>query len=183
MPKNPRNYPNTLVSPESGRKMRRGEKLLSVEVDGRVFQYYQPGWWCSLKDPNDVEGQLVDADNKIADMARRTAQALAEGEKFTPLLIRAIRMRCGLSQREAGLVFGTGAKSFEKYESGQIRPSDPTKRLLRLALEHRELFAKTKSGSLRVSSAAPDNDLIERTIREANLDRLYGPMFRQRRSA
>jgi len=183
VPKNPRNYPKTFVSAESGRRMRRGEKLLSLQVNGRLFRYYQPGWWCSLKDPNDVEGQLVDDDNKVADMARRTAQALAEGEQFTPLLIRAIRMRCGLSQREAGLVFGTGEKSFEKYESGQIRPSVPTKRLLWLALEHSELFAKTKKGSLRVTSAAPDGDLIKRAIREANLDRLYGPMFRHRRSA
>lgn len=180
MPKNPRNYPETLASPESGRRMRRGEKLLSLEVNGRRFQYYQPGWWCSLEDPNDLEGQLVDDDNQIAEMARRTAQALAEGEQFTPLLIRAIRKRCRLSQREAGLVFGTGEKSFEKYESGQIRPSNPTKRLLRLALEHCELFAKTKTGSLRVTSDAPDDDLIERTIREANLDRYYHPMYRSR---
>ena len=83
MRQNPRNYPGTLVSPESGRQIRRGEKLLSLEVGGHLYQYYQPGWWCSLEDPNDLEGQLVDDDNLIADMARRTAQALADDEQFT----------------------------------------------------------------------------------------------------
>ncbi len=73
-----------------------------------------------------MEGQLVDDDNQVAVMARRTAKALAHGEKvFVPVVIRAIRQRCGLTQREAGLMFGTGEKSFEKYESGEIHPSAP----------------------------------------------------------
>ncbi len=77
-----------------------------------------------------MEGQLVDEDNQIADMAPRTAKALAHGEKvFVPVVIRAIRRLCGLTQREAGLVYGSGTKSFEKYQSGEIKPSAPTKRL------------------------------------------------------
>ncbi len=179
MAKNPRNYPETMASPESGRPMFRGEKLVSLEVEGKPFQYRQPGWWCSLEDPNDLEGQLVDEDNLVAEMARRTAEAMVKGESLTPLVIRAIRIHCRLSQREAGEVFGTGEKSFEKYESGQIRPSEPTKRLLWLAMERSELFAKTETGSLR-RPTAPDMELIQRTIREAQLDRLYAPMFQQR---
>ncbi len=104
---------------------------------------------------------------------------MLKGEPFTPLLIRAIRIHCGLSQREAGEVFGTGEKSFEKYESGQIRSSEPTKRLLWLAMERPELFSKTESGSLR-ASAIPDTELMQRTLREAQLDRFYAPMFEQR---
>src|SRR5271155_1670554 len=176
MAKNPRNYPETMASPESGRPMFRGEKLVSLKVEGKSFQYRQPGWWCSLDDPNDLEGQLVDEDNLVAEMARRTAEAMVKGESFTPLLIRAIRIHCKLSQREAGEVFGTGEKSFEKYESGQIRPSEPTKRLLWLAMKSAELFTKTEKG-LRGTSAEPDMELIQRTIREAQLDRLYAPMF------
>ncbi|MGO9606560.1 MAG: type II TA system antitoxin MqsA family protein [Candidatus Binataceae bacterium] len=179
MAKNPRNYPETMASPESGRPMFRGEKMVSLKVEGKSFQYRQPGWWCSLDDPNDLEGQLVDEDNLVAEMARRTAEAMVKGESFTPLLIRAIRIHCKLSQREAGEVFGTGEKSFEKYESGQIRPSEPTKRLLCLAMKSAELFTKTEKG-LRGTSAEPDIELIQRTIREAELDRLYAPMFQQR---
>lgn len=179
MSKNPRNYPATMASAESGRPMFRGEKLISLNVEGKIFHYRQPGWWCSLDDPNDLEGQLVDDDNLVAEMARRTAEAMVKGEAFTPLLIRAIRIHCKLSQREAGHVFGTGEKSFEKYESGQIRPSEPTKRLLWLAMVHPELFTKTERGALR-SPAIPDLKAIRRTIREAQLERFYAPMFEQR---
>ena len=73
MAKNPRNYPDTMISWESGRPMRRGEKLVSFKIGSRTFKYKQPGWWCSLTDPSDTEGQLVDGDNQIAEMARRTA--------------------------------------------------------------------------------------------------------------
>ena len=60
MTKNPRNYPKTMPSPESGRPMTRGEKMVSFKVGGRKFSYKQPGWWCSLTDPDDMEGQLVE---------------------------------------------------------------------------------------------------------------------------
>jgi HTH-type transcriptional regulator/antitoxin MqsA len=122
--------------------MTRGEKQVSIKIEGQTYNYLQPGWWCSLTDPNDMEGQLVDEDNQVAEMARRTAKALAHGEKlFVPVVIRAIRQRCGLTLREAGLLFGAGEKSFEKYESGEIQPSEPTKRLLRVAMERPELFS------------------------------------------
>jgi hypothetical protein len=91
MAKRPRNYPATMKSPESGRLMKRGEKRVSLTVKGRIFHYLQPGWWCALGDPDDLEGQLVDEDNQVAEMARRTAEAIAEGEVFTPLAIRATR--------------------------------------------------------------------------------------------
>lgn len=190
MAKKPRNYPETMSSPESGRPMYRGEKLLTLKVEGKPFQYRQPGWWCSLEDSNDLEGQLVDEDNLVAEMARRTAEAMVKGESFTPLLIRAIRIQCSLTQREAGAVFGTGEKSFEKYESGKIRPSGPTKRLLWLAMKScrgraggadllSELFTKMAK-SPHTMSAEPDIESIQSTIREAQLDRLYAPMFQQR---
>jgi len=61
--------------------MTRGEKVVSFKIKGKTYTYLQPGWWCLLDDPDDEEGQLVDEDNQIADMARRTARALAHGEK------------------------------------------------------------------------------------------------------
>jgi len=177
MGKNPRNYPDTIPSAESGRPMTRGEKLVSFKIKGKTYTYFQPGWWCSLSDPDDMEGQLVDEDNQVADMARRTAEALAKGEKvFVPVVIRAIRQGCGLSQREAGLVFGTGEKSFEKYESGEIKPSAPTKRLLKLAMERPELFRLPQN---RQRAAFPDdnNTFVHEALRAAHIDRLYFPLF------
>jgi HTH-type transcriptional regulator/antitoxin MqsA len=177
MGKNPRNYPDTMPSAESGRHMTRGEKLVSFQIEGKTYSYLQPGWWCSLTDPDDLEGQLVDEDNQIAEMARRTAKVLAHGEKvFVPVVIRAIRQRCGLTQREAGLLFGAGEKSFEKYESGEICPSAPTKRLLRLAMERPELF--TLTGDRRID-AVPDDDgtFVHEALRAVHVDRLYEPLF------
>ena len=179
MARTPRDYPETMISPESGRPMVRGEKLVTLAIDGQSFQYRQPGWWCSLDDPDDHDGQMVDEDNLVAEMAERTARALARGEPFPPILIRAIRLRCELSQREAGEVFGTGEKSFEKYEAGQIPPSKPTQRLLRLAMEQPDLFKKPARGSVN-SPSAVDIGLIQKTITAARLDRIYAPLFRDR---
>jgi HTH-type transcriptional regulator/antitoxin MqsA len=170
-----------MTSPESGRPMVRGEKMVSFKIHGKTFQYRQPGWWCSLKDPNDMDGQLVDDDNLIAEMARRTAEAMVNGEQFTPLLIRAIRLLCKLSQRDAGELFGTGEKSFEKYESGRIRPSEPTKRLLRLAMTHPKMFTTRKRKAIEMP-AEMDSKLVLHTIHEARLDRFYGPLFQNQRS-
>ena len=175
MTENPRKYPDMMKSAESGRPMKRGEKEITITVDGKKFTYRQPGWWCSLTDPNDIEGQLVDEDNQIAQMARRSAKALASGEKlFVPIVIRAIRKRLSLTQREAGILFGVGAKAFEKYESGEIKPSEPTRRLLKLAMERPELFAKRG----RFEMPSPDDaDLIRKTLRKAAMDRIYEPLF------
>ncbi|HTV33739.1 MAG TPA: type II TA system antitoxin MqsA family protein [Methylocella sp.] len=177
MSKNPRDYPDTMPSAESGRLMTRGEKLVSFKIAGQSFTYLQPGWWCSLTDPDDMEGHLVDEDNQIAEMARRTAKVLAHGERvFVPVVIRAIRQRCGLTQREAGLLFGTGEKSFEKYESGEIQPSAPTKRLLRLAWERPELF--TLGEDRRIEPAPKDDDnFVHEALRTAHVDRLYESLF------
>lgn len=177
--KRPRDYPETMVSAESGRLMRRGLKETTIIVSGRRFTYMQPGWWCDLKNPEDREGQLVDEDNVVAAMAERTASALAKGEEFTPVLIRAIRMTCGLTQAEAGRVFQTGEKSFEKYEAGEIRPSGPTKRLLRLAMERPDLFRKPSKGTIPVTAPA-DAALIRKTLKGAALDRIYAPLFKAR---
>jgi HTH-type transcriptional regulator / antitoxin MqsA len=175
MVKNPRNYPDTIPSAESGRPMTRGEKLVTFKIEGRAFTYKQPGWWCSLTDPDDMDGQLVDDDNQIAEMARRTAKAIAHGEKvFVPVVIRAIRQRCGLTQREAGLLFGTGEKSFEKYESGEIQPSAPTKRLLKLAMEKPELFTQDRPIA---PSASDDRALVHEALRAAHIERFYEPLF------
>lgn len=176
--RNPRDYPDTMPSAESGRMMTRGEKEVAIIVEGKRYPYMQPGWWCSLSDPDDMEGQLVDEDNQIAEMAERTAKALAEGKTiFVPVVIRAIREACGLTQREAGRLFNTGEKSFEKYESGEIKPSKPTERLLTLAMRRPDLFRRPASGTL-LDLSAVDANLIRETLRAAAMDRIYEPLFR-----
>ena len=176
MAQNPRDYPETMPSAETGRPMTRGEKLVTFMVQGHRYSYNQPGWWCSLTDPDDTEGQLVDGDNQVAEMARRTAKALAHGERvFVPVVIRAIRQRCGLTQRQAGLLFGGGEKSFEKYESGEIVPSAPTKRLLRLAMERPDLFQASDRRS--TASSIDDSVFVHEALRAAQVEGLYERLF------
>jgi HTH-type transcriptional regulator / antitoxin MqsA len=176
----PRGYPEIVTSAESGRPMFRGEKRIPLKVADRIFWYWQPGWWCSLTDPNDNEGQLVDDDNVVAERARREAEAIVAGEPFTPALIRAIRIRCSLSQREAGIVFGTGTKSFEKYERGLIRPSGPMRRLLILAMSDATFIKKRKA---MLDKGRPDPKLVARTIKDARLGRTFGSVTGSRGSA
>lgn len=75
---NPRDYPDTIRSAESGRTLRRGVKMLTINIDGEAFIYGQPGWWASVDDPADDEGQLTDEDNVIRAAARRKARAKAQ---------------------------------------------------------------------------------------------------------
>ena len=72
---NPRDYPDTIESAESKRPLHRGVKLMTITVDGYDFAYGQPGWWASLVDSTDTEGQLVDDDNVVRAAARREAKA------------------------------------------------------------------------------------------------------------
>ena len=126
---NPRNYPNTMASSESGRPMARGEKQVAFKIDGQPFSYMQPGWWCSLTDPDDMDGQLVDEDNQVAEMARRSAKAIARGERlFVPVVIRALRQRLGLTQREgrAGIRRGARSRSRSTKPAKSSRPNPPS---------------------------------------------------------
>jgi HTH-type transcriptional regulator/antitoxin MqsA len=171
---NPRDYPDEIPSAESGRTLRRGVKMMTITVDGQPFTYGQPGWWASFDDPKDTEGQLTDEDNIVRTAARREARAKARHTPLTPLVIRAIREACGLSQREAGRVFGGGPKAFEKYEAGEVSPSASMTRLLVLAARHPEQFAKG-TGEPMISEA--DAKLIRDTVRKSSVDRIYERIY------
>jgi HTH-type transcriptional regulator/antitoxin MqsA len=171
---NPRDYPDTIPSAESGRSLRRGVKMLTITAEGEPFTYGQPGWWASIDDPADNEGQLTDEDNVVRAAARREARAKAKHAILSPLVVRAIRERCGLSQREAARVFGGGIKAFEKYESGEVAPSSAMTRLLVLAARRPELFAKG-TGVPMISDA--DAGVIRETVRRSSVDRIYERIY------
>jgi hypothetical protein len=71
---NPRGYPDVISSAETGRELRRGVKMLTITVDGQPFTYGQPGWWASIDNPSDNDGQLTDEDNVARNTARRQAK-------------------------------------------------------------------------------------------------------------
>ena len=176
---NPRDYPDVIKSAESGRPLRRGVKMLTISVDDRPFTYGQPGWWASIDDPKDNEGQLTDEDNVIRSAARREARAKAKDAILTPLVIRAIREACGLSQQAAARVFGGGPKAFEKYETGEVTPSSSMTRLLLLAAKRPRLFQKG-TGVPMISAA--DVVLIRETVRKSSVDRIYERIYNSQSS-
>lgn len=171
---NPRGYPDVIRSAQTGRPLRRGVKMLTINVDGHAFTYGQPGWWASLDDPADNEGQLADEDNMIRGAARPEAKAKAKHAILTPLVIRAIREICGLSQQDAARVFGGGPKAFEKYEAGELVPDSSMTRLLLLAARRPELFHK-RSGELMISNA--DATFIREIVRKSSVDRIYQRIY------
>jgi HTH-type transcriptional regulator/antitoxin MqsA len=148
--------------------------MLTIMIDGHSFTYGQPGWWASVDDPADNDGQLTDEDNVIRAAARREARASAKHAILTPLVIRAIREACKLSQQDAARVFGGGPKAFEKYESGEVAPSSSMTRLLLLAAKRPELFQKG-TGMPMISEA--DADLIRETVRRSSVDRIYERIY------
>ena len=59
--------------------------------------------------------------------------------KSNPPEIRLIREKLGLTQAEAGKVFGGGVNAFSRYERGAAKPSTQMRKLLKIAERHPEL--------------------------------------------
>jgi hypothetical protein len=82
---NPRDYPDEVPSAETGRPLRRGVKMMTITVDGHPFTYGQPGWWASIDDPADSEGQLTNDDNVIRTSARKSQQSQGDERAASPV--------------------------------------------------------------------------------------------------
>ena len=129
--------------------MRRGIKPQTIVYQGESLTYDQPGWHCDAC----YDGVLADEDNAIHDAALHEVMARAKKSPISPLLIRAAREAVGISQREAGRVFGGGPTAFYKYETARAVPSEGMANLLRLALEQPERFRRRPHSSFAPTSA------------------------------
>jgi HTH-type transcriptional regulator/antitoxin MqsA len=65
---------------------------------------------------------------------------------LTTTEVRRIRKKLGLTQRQAGEIFGGGHNAFSRYESGSARPPKSTDTLLRLLDKHPELLHELPKG-------------------------------------
>ncbi len=147
----------TRPCPSCGTPMTYGEREETVAYQGHSLVYLQPGWHCDACDDGIVDG----ADNEIADAALHEVMARAKNSPLAPLLVRAAREAVGLSQREAGRVFGGGPTAFYKYETVKAVPSEGMANLLRLALERPDLF-RQPAGADRRPPAQVDVDLLRK---------------------
>jgi len=154
--------------------MRRGIKDETVTYGGEALTYRQPGWHCESCD----DGILDGPDNAYADAALHEVMARAKGSPISPLMIRAAREAVGVSQRQAGRIFGGGPTAFYKYETAKAVPSDGMARLLRLALERPELFTKPAPGTANWPTAR-DVQLLQRSIADDRLGSILRRVYPQ----
>jgi hypothetical protein len=84
----------------------------------------------------------------------------------------------GVSQRQAGKVFGGGPTAFYKYETAKAVPSEGMANLLRLALERPDLFTKPPRGTFSWPSAH-DTQLLRRAITDDRLSTIVRRIYPQ----
>jgi HTH-type transcriptional regulator/antitoxin MqsA len=139
----------TRACPSCESLMHRGCREQDVAYQGHTMKYSQPGWWCKSCDDGVLEGE----DNEVHDAALHEVMARAKKSPISPLLIRVAREAIGVSQREAGRVFGGGPTAFYKYETARAIPSIGMANLLKLALQRPDLFVKPARGEFRLSTS------------------------------
>ncbi|MCE2892398.1 MAG: type II toxin-antitoxin system MqsA family antitoxin [Aquidulcibacter sp.] len=101
--------------PETGSVMYRDIRPMTIKYKGRQVEIQMPGWYCDESDESIHTGD----DMKISDRALNRLKAEVEN-LLVPETVRRIRMRLGLSQKDAGRLIGGGPNAFQKYESGDV---------------------------------------------------------------
>ncbi len=165
---------NTRPCPSCNGVMRRGLQAETVTFQGESLTYLQPGWHCENGDDGILEGP----DNDYADAALHEVMARAKHSPISPLMIRAAREAVGVSQRQAGKVFGGGPTAFYKYETAKAVPSEGMANLLRLALERPHLFKQPPRAAFNGPSAQ-DVQLLRRAITDDRLGALVRSVYPQ----
>lgn len=112
---------------ETGEKLERAVRPLTITYQGHSKTFDMPGWYPA----NGGEGTFTRADLKVYDQEIKKLKAKAE-HLLLPSEIRVIRKRLKLTQVEAGNLLGGGKKAFQKYESGETRPSRAISNLLKV---------------------------------------------------
>jgi HTH-type transcriptional regulator/antitoxin MqsA len=95
--------------------MYRDIRPMTIKYKGRQVEIQMPGWYCDESDESIHTGD----DMKISDRALNRLKAEVEN-LLVPETVRRIRMRLGLSQKDAGRLIGGGPNAFQKYESGDV---------------------------------------------------------------
>ncbi|NOT57451.1 MAG: type II toxin-antitoxin system MqsA family antitoxin [Deltaproteobacteria bacterium] len=108
---------------------------------GKSLRYAQPGWWCAVC----REGVLETGDMEETERLLYDFRATVDGY-LTRAEMRRIRKKLGLTQAQAGALFGGGHNAFSRYESGAARPPKSTDALLRLLDTHPALLHEIPHG-------------------------------------
>lgn len=101
------------------------------------------GWHC----PQCGEVEFIDQDSSERHMVALNA-VWAEVREPEAVSLRAIRKKLGLTQAQAGALFGGGASAFSEYERGKTQPHKSTVLLLRLLDKHPNLLAEVNRNTV-----------------------------------
>lgn len=128
--------------PVCGRgKLERKTKRQTLHYRGQTLRYEQPGLWCEACG----EGILENLDMNATERPLYDFRARVDGY-LTSADVRRIRKKLGLTQKQAGEIFGGGHNAFSRYEASSARPPKSTDALLRLLDKHPELLTELPKG-------------------------------------
>ena len=109
---------------------------LSYTYAGRSTLIRQNGDFCT----HCGEGIFNTEESEAYLFAVASFRARVDAEPLAPSEVRRIRKKLGITQKEAGNIFGGGIRAFSQYERGQARHGKALDQLLRLLDSHPELL-------------------------------------------
>lgn len=118
---------------EVGQIAVRGYRTSRFTFNGIEKEVINPGWYLE-DDETGIYGIHDKEDQKQIHRNINRAKAEAFG-LLLPEQIREIREGLGLTQEQAAMRIGGGKRSFQRYESGDILPSQAMSNLLRMLKE------------------------------------------------
>jgi HTH-type transcriptional regulator/antitoxin MqsA len=121
------------VCPQTGKPMVRDVRPMEISYKEQSTTVDMPGWYCAESD----ESLHTADDLKFSDQALKELRLQVEN-LLAPQEVQRIRTKMGITQREAGAIFGGGPNAFQKYEQGTITVSKPMSNLLRVLERHPE---------------------------------------------
>jgi HTH-type transcriptional regulator / antitoxin MqsA len=134
--------PSVPVSPETGKPMVRDVRPMTITYKGQSSTFDMPGWYCQESDESVHTGE----DMKISDSALKVLKIKVEN-LLAPEEVRRIRLKMGLTQRQAGTVIGGGPNAFQKYEAGNTLVSKGISNFLRVLERHPEEVEELKKNA------------------------------------
>ena len=110
-----------------------------VSYKGQSRTIEMPGWYCTDSD----EGIHTGDDLRVSDAALKDLKIEVEN-LLAPEEVKKIRLKMGLTQREAGQIIGGGPNAFQKYEAGKTMVSRGISNFLRVLERHPEEVEELK---------------------------------------
>jgi HTH-type transcriptional regulator/antitoxin MqsA len=125
--------------PQTGKPMVRDTRSVTLTYKGQSATIDMPGWYCNESDESIHTGE----DMKVSDAALQALKIKVEN-LLAPEDVRRIRLKMGLTQRQAGTLIGGGPNAFQKYEAGDVTVSKGISNFLRMLERHPEEVEELK---------------------------------------